>query len=211
MRLFPSDRYPLPLPEGHRFPAAKYRLLRERLEAHAAAGAVLEFIEPHAATDDELLRVHDRAYVGRVLSGTDHADRRSATAVLEALRRAGDHVDERVRRTARAVATGRTPRGRLRKPDLHDSAAALTVIRTGWGRDAVRVLVDYRDAVPRLEIAVADRLLVDGAWHWSAKLGGRPLEAEAGWTVACWESGRKAAHFPAQTNSPGNTKHMSKP
>jgi hypothetical protein len=130
---------------------------------------------------------------GRVLSGTDHADRRSATAVLEALRRAGDHVDERVRRTARAVATGRTPRGRLRKPDLHDSAAALTVIRTGWGRDAVRVLVDYRDAVPRLEIAVADRLLVDGAWHWSAKLGGRPLEAEAGWTVACWESGRKAA------------------
>jgi acetoin utilization deacetylase AcuC-like enzyme len=70
MRLFPSDRYPLPLPEGHRFPAAKYRLLRERLEAHAAAGGPFEFIEPHAATDDELLRVHDRAYVGRVLSGT---------------------------------------------------------------------------------------------------------------------------------------------
>jgi len=70
MRLFPSDRYPLPLPEGHRFPVAKYAALRRRLEAHAAAGAALEFIEPHAATDDELLRVHDRAYVGRVLSGT---------------------------------------------------------------------------------------------------------------------------------------------
>ena len=54
MRLYPSDRYPLPLPEGHRFPAAKYRLLRHRLEAHAATGAGLEFIEPHAATDDEL-------------------------------------------------------------------------------------------------------------------------------------------------------------
>jgi acetoin utilization deacetylase AcuC-like enzyme len=70
MRLFPSDRYPLPLPAGHRFPVAKYAALRRRLEAHAAAGAALEFIEPHAATDDELLRVHDRAYVGRVLSGT---------------------------------------------------------------------------------------------------------------------------------------------
>ena len=70
MRLFPSDRYPLPLPEGHRFPAAKYRLLRERLAAHAAAGAALEFVEPHAATDEELVRVHDRAYVGRVLAGT---------------------------------------------------------------------------------------------------------------------------------------------
>jgi acetoin utilization deacetylase AcuC-like enzyme len=69
MRLFPSDRYPLPLPDGHRFPAAKYALLRRRLEAHAAAGAAFEFVEPHAATDDELVRVHDRAYVGRVLSG----------------------------------------------------------------------------------------------------------------------------------------------
>jgi acetoin utilization deacetylase AcuC-like enzyme len=70
MRLFPSDRWPLSLPEGHRFPAAKYTLLRQRLEAHAAAGAPLEFIEPHAATDDELVRVHDRGYVGRVLAGT---------------------------------------------------------------------------------------------------------------------------------------------
>jgi acetoin utilization deacetylase AcuC-like enzyme len=70
MRLFPSDRYPLPLPAGHRFPVAKYAALRRRLEVHAAAGSPLEFIEPHAATDDELLRVHDRAYVGRVLSGT---------------------------------------------------------------------------------------------------------------------------------------------
>jgi acetoin utilization deacetylase AcuC-like enzyme len=69
MRLFPSDRYPLPLPDGHRFPAAKYRLLRQRLEGHAAAGAPLEFVEPHAATDDELLRVHDRGYIGRVLGG----------------------------------------------------------------------------------------------------------------------------------------------
>jgi acetoin utilization deacetylase AcuC-like enzyme len=70
MRLFPSDRYPLPLPEGHRFPAAKYAALRRRLEGHQAAGVGFEFVEPHAATDDELLRVHDRAYVGRVLSGT---------------------------------------------------------------------------------------------------------------------------------------------
>ena len=69
-RLFPSDRFSLPLPEGHRFPAAKYGRLRRRLEEHAAAGLPLEFVEPHAATDDELLRVHDRAYVGRVLAGT---------------------------------------------------------------------------------------------------------------------------------------------
>jgi acetoin utilization deacetylase AcuC-like enzyme len=70
MRLFPSDRYRLPLPEGHRFPVEKYRALRKRLEAEAAAGQALEFIEPHAATDEEILRVHKRSYVGRVMAGT---------------------------------------------------------------------------------------------------------------------------------------------
>ena len=69
MRLYPCDRYPLPLPVGHRFPLAKYALLRQRLEAEAASGAVLEFIEPHAATPDELQRVHCRDYVGRVMAG----------------------------------------------------------------------------------------------------------------------------------------------
>jgi len=100
MRLFPSDRYPLPLPEGHRFPAAKYRLLRRRLETHAAAGAPLEFVEPHAATDDELLRVHERGYVGRVLSGRLSPDevRRigfpwSAELVERSLRSTGAAID----------------------------------------------------------------------------------------------------------------------
>jgi acetoin utilization deacetylase AcuC-like enzyme len=69
MRLFPCDRFRLPLPDGHRFPIEKYARLRERLERHAAAGVALEFIEPHAATDDELLRVHGRDYVGRAMAG----------------------------------------------------------------------------------------------------------------------------------------------
>ena len=70
MRLFPSDSFELPLPEGHRFPAGKYRRLRERLENAAAAGALLTFHLPHAATDEELLRVHDAEYVRRVVTGT---------------------------------------------------------------------------------------------------------------------------------------------
>ncbi len=70
MRLFPCDRFRLPLPAGHSFPIDKYTLLRQRLQRHAAAGASFEFIEPHAATDDELLRVHCRDYVGRVMAGT---------------------------------------------------------------------------------------------------------------------------------------------
>jgi Deacetylases, including yeast histone deacetylase and acetoin utilization protein len=69
MRLYPCDRFPLPLPAGHRFPLEKYALLRQRLEAEAAGGQRLEFIQPHAATADELLRVHRREYVGRVMAG----------------------------------------------------------------------------------------------------------------------------------------------
>jgi acetoin utilization deacetylase AcuC-like enzyme len=111
MRLFPSDRYPLPLPEGHRFPAAKYSLLRRRLEAHAAAGAPLAFVEPHAATDDELLRVHDRDYVGRVFAGTLSRDevRRigfpwSPPLVERSLRSTGAAVDAAAAALADGVA-----------------------------------------------------------------------------------------------------------
>lgn len=100
MRLFPSDHHPLPLPAGHRFPIDKYRLLRERLERHAADGAALEFVAPHAATDEEILRVHDRAYVGRVLAGTlsAHEMRRigfpwSEGLVERSLRSTGAAVD----------------------------------------------------------------------------------------------------------------------
>jgi len=69
MRCYPCDRYPLPLPNGHRFPIEKYARLRMRLEEHVAAGARLQLIEPHAATLDELRRVHCSDYLGRVFAG----------------------------------------------------------------------------------------------------------------------------------------------
>lgn len=100
----------------------------------------------------------------------------------------------RRRRTVKAV---RRNRGAAAAPalvgrDLHDASAGVAIIRTGWDRRAVRVMLDYRHPVPRLEIAVGDRLLVDGPWQWEAWADGRALEAEAGWTVSCWESDRKA-------------------
>jgi acetoin utilization deacetylase AcuC-like enzyme len=111
MRVFPSDRYPLPLPEGHRFPLSKYARLRARLEELAARGAAFEFVEPHAATDDELVRVHDRAYIGRVLSGTlsDAEVRRigfpwSRQLVERSLRSTGAAVDAAAAALADGVA-----------------------------------------------------------------------------------------------------------
>jgi acetoin utilization deacetylase AcuC-like enzyme len=109
MRLFPCDRFRLPLPEGHGFPIEKYRLLRVRLESHRAAGVAFEFIEPHAATDDELARVHGRGYLGRVMAGTLSRDevRRigfpwSRELVERSLRSTGAAVDA----AAAAIADG---------------------------------------------------------------------------------------------------------
>jgi acetoin utilization deacetylase AcuC-like enzyme len=65
MLIYASDRYVLPLPAGHRFPMAKYALLRERVAAIAGE----RMREPPAATDDELARAHDRGYIEAVARG----------------------------------------------------------------------------------------------------------------------------------------------
>jgi acetoin utilization deacetylase AcuC-like enzyme len=61
-----ADHFVLPLPETHRFPMDKYRRLRERVAAELP-GVTLR--EPPAATDAELHRAHDAAYVARVSRG----------------------------------------------------------------------------------------------------------------------------------------------
>jgi acetoin utilization deacetylase AcuC-like enzyme len=66
MQSFYSDHFVLPLPQGHRFPMGKYRLLRERLES--VPGLVLN--EAPAATDGELALAHQPAYVSAVVDGT---------------------------------------------------------------------------------------------------------------------------------------------
>ena len=66
MDVFYSDHFILPLPPGHRFPMSKYGLLRARVLASSFAP---DTCVPPAATDLELERVHDPAYVGRVVTG----------------------------------------------------------------------------------------------------------------------------------------------
>ena len=69
MRIFYTDHFVLPLPEGHRFPMRKYALLRQRV---AESGIVTpdQLFVPHAATDTELLRAHDAEYLRRCQAGT---------------------------------------------------------------------------------------------------------------------------------------------
>jgi acetoin utilization deacetylase AcuC-like enzyme len=68
MRVFRTDEFVLPLPEGHRFPIGKYALLRQQVEV---AGIIPpdELIAAPAASDADLTRVHTVEYVRRVQNG----------------------------------------------------------------------------------------------------------------------------------------------
>ena len=61
-----SARYTFPLPDGHRFPIAKYELLRQ---AVIAAG-LGEVHEPERIDRASLLRVHTQRYVDALTQGT---------------------------------------------------------------------------------------------------------------------------------------------
>lgn len=64
MKVFYSDHFVLPLPEGHRFPMVKYSMLRERVAAGIANNGDLRV--PRPVTDEEILRAHDAGYLRRV-------------------------------------------------------------------------------------------------------------------------------------------------
>ena len=68
MKVFYTDRYSISLPAYHTFPMPKYRKLGERLKRSDLAGR-LTFCEPHAATREELSRVHDEKYLERIEAG----------------------------------------------------------------------------------------------------------------------------------------------
>ena len=69
MKVFYSDHYDIPLPEGHRFPIKKYRLLREQLLAERLLTPV-ELRQAPRVGRETLLRAHTPAYVDAVLQGT---------------------------------------------------------------------------------------------------------------------------------------------
>jgi acetoin utilization deacetylase AcuC-like enzyme len=69
MQVFFPDTPDIPLTLGHRFPAGKYRLLRERIEAEGIlSSARLTASTPASRADIE--RAHDPDYVEAALTGT---------------------------------------------------------------------------------------------------------------------------------------------
>ena len=69
MRAFYSDHFVLPLPEGHKFPMAKYSRLRERILVEGIISPN-DLYEAPLATIDDLHLAHAPEYVDAVLTGT---------------------------------------------------------------------------------------------------------------------------------------------
>ena len=67
LQAFYADQFVLPLPEGHRFPMAKYALLRERLACDCPQ---VECQVAPATSDGELALAHSPAYIADVKNGS---------------------------------------------------------------------------------------------------------------------------------------------
>lgn len=109
MHVYYSDPFTFPLPEKHRFPSEKYRLLRERVERWPASTGVELVLAPRA-TDGELRLVHEAGYLDGFASGSlgDEAMKRvgfpwSPQLVERSLRSCGGTVAA----ARRAVVDGR--------------------------------------------------------------------------------------------------------
>lgn len=95
MLAFYSDHFVLPLPEGHRFPMAKYRLLRERVAAELPQ---VHMMQAPPASDGELALAHSPAYINAVAEG-----RLGAQAMREIGFPWSEAMVERSRRSAGAT------------------------------------------------------------------------------------------------------------
>jgi len=86
MRFYYPDTPDLPLPPGHRFPAGKYRMLRDKIEGERILGNARLIPSPNI-TGQDLLRAHDAAYIDSVLDGTlaPDAQRRIGLPLSETL------------------------------------------------------------------------------------------------------------------------------
>ncbi len=67
MQVFYATQFVLPLPAGHRFPMAKYQLLRDRL---AVERPEVRLMQALPATDGELALAHTPAYIKGITDGS---------------------------------------------------------------------------------------------------------------------------------------------
>jgi acetoin utilization deacetylase AcuC-like enzyme len=165
LQAFYADHFVLPLPDGHRFPMAKYRLLRDRVVSELPA---VQMVQAPTATQGELALAHKPAYIEAIAQGT-----LSAPAQREIGFPWSAAMAERARRSVGAtVAAARVALGLDARPqgvaanlagDTHhayahkgggfcvfnDVAVAARLMQAEWARH-------YRHQRQPLQVAVVD-------------------------------------------------------
>ena len=109
-----------------------------------------------------------------------------------------------VRRTvAQLAGRGKADSGRTLPRDCVDPTGTVAVLRSDWGKGAVRVLLDFGRPLHHLEIAGGESLVISGDWGWSVEADGTPLAPTGPWEVCCFESDRKASFLEVAAPLPG--------
>lgn len=102
MQFFFPDVPPLPLPDGHRFPAGKYSALRAIIDAERVLGRT-QLIAAKPVAADILLKAHSSVYIEEMLSGSVAPD---------AMRRIGLPWSPELVNRSRATVAGAIASGR---------------------------------------------------------------------------------------------------
>lgn len=164
MKAYYSDQYVLPLPAGHRFPMAKYRMLRDQLTLVFPA---LQLMEAPCASDGQLALAHSSAYVSSIVDGTlDAAAQREigfpwSQVMVERARRSVGATVAAVRSALQegiaANLAGGTHHAYADKGSgfcvFNDVAVAARLMQAEWGRAAGRPAGVRR---AHLQVAVID-------------------------------------------------------
>jgi acetoin utilization deacetylase AcuC-like enzyme len=133
MKLFYSDTFELPLPDYHRSPMSKDGLLRERIVDEGIV-APDELHGPDAVAWDDLLLVHDAAYVDAVAGGTLPAEAQRAIGFPWS-----PMMVERSRRSVGATLAAARAVLKVRlKPDTTDAVYAAAANLAGGTHHAFR-------------------------------------------------------------------------
>jgi acetoin utilization deacetylase AcuC-like enzyme len=167
LQAFYADNFVLPLPAGHRFPMAKYQLLRDRV-VHELPG--VRMAQAPAASDGELALVHTPDYIDAITCGTLPAPaqreigfpwsagmseraRRSAGATVAAARVALGLYPHTRREGVAANMAGGTHHSYAHKGGgfcvFNDAALAARLMQAEWSRQ-------FRHARKPLQVAVID-------------------------------------------------------
>jgi hypothetical protein len=112
----------------------------------------------------------------------------------EVLDAADQHGTKLARRTGALLRKPNRRRNHKKTLDLSldDRTACMAIFRSSWQGRAVRLLLDYRQEHPYLEIATGRRMLIAGTWQWHLSLNSTSLVAEGPWQVTHYEEDDQA-------------------